>query len=298
MPLVSAKCTDCGANLKVDNTKDAAICEFCGSAFIVEKAINNYNITNNNNINANVVNIYGGNSADFQIRAGVLEKYTGASTVVVIPNSVTIIADEAFAGCRGLKNVTIPNSVTEIGHRAFKGCSSLTSITIPNSVTEIGGCAFEGCSSLTSIAIPNGVTEISMSAFYGCSSLTSITIPNSVTEIGHRAFEGCSSLTSITIPNSVTEISKCAFQGCSNLTSITIPNSVTEIGGSAFKDCEKLYDVKMLGKPEMLFISSYYYPFKNTAYEWKEKGLCQHCGGTFKGVFNKVCSKCGKPKDY
>lgn len=58
MPLVNAKCTNCGANLKVDSNKDAAICEFCGSAFIVEKAINNYNITNNNNIHANVVNIY------------------------------------------------------------------------------------------------------------------------------------------------------------------------------------------------------------------------------------------------
>ena len=55
MPLVNAKCTNCGANLKIDSAKDAAICEFCGSAYIVEKAINNYNITNNNNINEYVV---------------------------------------------------------------------------------------------------------------------------------------------------------------------------------------------------------------------------------------------------
>lgn len=41
MPLVNAKCTHCGANLKVDNTKDAAICEFCGTPYIVEKAISN-----------------------------------------------------------------------------------------------------------------------------------------------------------------------------------------------------------------------------------------------------------------
>lgn len=26
--------------------------------------------------------------------------------------------------------------------------------------------------------------------------------------------------------------------------------------------------------------------------------LCQNCGGKFKGIFNQVCSKCGKPKDY
>lgn len=30
----------------------------------------------------------------------------------------------------------------------------------------------------------------------------------------------------------------------------------------------------------------------------KRKNLCQHCGGEFRGLFTKVCSKCGKPKDY
>lgn len=46
MPFVEAKCTNCGHTLKVDNSKDAAVCEFCGSAFIVEKAINNFNTYN------------------------------------------------------------------------------------------------------------------------------------------------------------------------------------------------------------------------------------------------------------
>ncbi len=44
--LVSAKCTNCGSNIEVDKEKEAGICQHCGSAFIVEKAINNY-ITNN-----------------------------------------------------------------------------------------------------------------------------------------------------------------------------------------------------------------------------------------------------------
>lgn len=30
----------------------------------------------------------------------------------------------------------------------------------------------------------------------------------------------------------------------------------------------------------------------------KERNLCQHCGGNFKGLFSKICSKCGKAKDY
>ena len=53
--MIAAKCTQCGANITVDDTKEAGICEFCGTAFITEKVINNYNITNNFNIdNANI----------------------------------------------------------------------------------------------------------------------------------------------------------------------------------------------------------------------------------------------------
>jgi len=42
MPLVAAKCTQCGANLQIDSTKDAAICPNCNTAFVTEKAIINY----------------------------------------------------------------------------------------------------------------------------------------------------------------------------------------------------------------------------------------------------------------
>ena len=30
----------------------------------------------------------------------------------------------------------------------------------------------------------------------------------------------------------------------------------------------------------------------------RNKGLCQHCGGTFKGIIGRKCSLCGIPKDY
>ena len=60
MPLVPAICTQCGAQIEVDNSYEAGICKHCGTAFITEKAINKYttNITNNNNFagaNINVV---------------------------------------------------------------------------------------------------------------------------------------------------------------------------------------------------------------------------------------------------
>lgn len=65
MGIVAAKCPQCGANIKVDEEKDAGICEYCGTPFITEKAINNYNtyVTNNNvyNFAGATVNLQQGN---------------------------------------------------------------------------------------------------------------------------------------------------------------------------------------------------------------------------------------------
>ena len=37
---------------------------------------------------------------------------------------------------------------------------------------------------------------------------------------------------------------------------------------------------------------------KKKALERRREGICQHCGGEFKGLFTKKCSLCGKSKDY
>ena len=50
MALVSAKCTQCGGNVEVDNIKDTAVCPYCNTKFVIEKAINNYS-TYTTNIN-------------------------------------------------------------------------------------------------------------------------------------------------------------------------------------------------------------------------------------------------------
>ena len=49
MSLIDARCTSCGAALKVDSRKDTGICEYCGSAFIIEKAVTQNNIIVNIN---------------------------------------------------------------------------------------------------------------------------------------------------------------------------------------------------------------------------------------------------------
>ena len=87
----------------------------------------------------------------------------------------------------GCCNTVIPNSVTNIGSNAFAGCTGLTSIIIPESVICIGTNAFSKCSGLATVTIPNSVTSIEGGAFSGCLNLASITIGNSVTSIGERA---------------------------------------------------------------------------------------------------------------
>ncbi len=58
MGLVNGKCPNCGGILQTDPSHDAAVCPYCDTPFIVEKAINEYNIVNHNTIHAQTVNIY------------------------------------------------------------------------------------------------------------------------------------------------------------------------------------------------------------------------------------------------
>ena len=69
MPIVPVKCTERGAALDIDDAKEAAICQYCNMPFVVEKAVNNYTVSNN--ISASVVNVYGdvGND-DIQVAFG------------------------------------------------------------------------------------------------------------------------------------------------------------------------------------------------------------------------------------
>lgn len=74
MGFVAAKCTQCGANIEVDESKDAGICKYCGTAFVTEKAINNYNTYITNNYDGATVNIIGGNVENLLELAEIAER--------------------------------------------------------------------------------------------------------------------------------------------------------------------------------------------------------------------------------
>ena len=70
MPIVQAKCEGCGGILEVDSSLKAAICKYCGSAYVVQDAINNYNsVTNVEYLHANVVNVIDDSSSKARLEA-------------------------------------------------------------------------------------------------------------------------------------------------------------------------------------------------------------------------------------
>ena len=246
----------------------------------------------------------------FDATTGTIKKYNGNDAVMNIPSEingtpVTTIGNAAFRDS-SVTSVTIPDSVTEIGANAFAGCTNLTSVTyggdwsnltiqsgnpavedaakdaaneqlfdfefilnntavvvisykgtaadvtIPSRykgkpVTVIDPVAFYNNSAVTSVTIPDSVTAIPDYAFGYCSQLTNISIPNSVTFIGFSAFNSCTSLKSITLPSSLSTIQSYAFYNCENLKTIRIPVSVTSIGNYAFDVCPSLMTVTYPG---------------------------------------------------
>lgn len=90
-------------------------------------------------------------NSDFDIRDGILYKYTGNEPAVVIPNSVSRIYEKAFRGCSSVVSIEIPNSVTWIDWGAFSFCENLECIKLPSSLEFISVSAIEGSKKLKSI---------------------------------------------------------------------------------------------------------------------------------------------------
>ena len=297
-----------GYYIKIDPGSDA---EESTHNFIIRLDLTNWDWDTETGATFTVTVAAATNTFSFDLTTGTITEYNGTDTVVVIPSkingvTVTTIGTDAFLGLN-ITSVTIPDSVTEIGANAFAGCTNLTSVnyiggdwskltiqsgnpavedaakdaaneqlfdfefilnntavivirykgtaadvTIPSRykgkpVTVIDPVAFYNNSAVTSVTIPDSVTAIPDYAFGFCSQLTNISIPNSVTFIGFSAFNSCTSLKSITLPSSLSTIQSYAFYNCGNLKTIRIPVSVTSIGNYAFDVCPSLMTVTYPG---------------------------------------------------
>ena len=108
-----------------------------------------------------------------------------------MPDSVTSIHDNAFAGCSRLREIWLSENLSSLGERAFFGCSRLTTISLPDAIASIGIFTFSECTDLETVDLPDSLQSIGEQAFFFCTKLSSIAFPDSLTLIGPSAFQGC-----------------------------------------------------------------------------------------------------------
>ena len=200
--------------------------------------------------------------SDLTIKDGVLTKYIGEDTRVVIPQGVTHIGDTAFLWCETLTEIIIPESVISIGDYAFECCRSLTKIVIPDGVVSIGGGAFNWCEALSEIFIPGSVVSIGHDPFIG-TAIKSIEVdPNNpvyktvggdlyakdtdpLTKNGDKliAYAYGKTDAEFVIPNGVGSIASGAFTRNTSLTRIVTPDSLEIIEEKGFFNCDALKTV-------------------------------------------------------
>jgi hypothetical protein len=123
---------------------------------------------------------------DFEIVDGVLVKYNGNASIVVIPDSVLKIRDYCFFKHNEIYTLVIRGSEIEIGVGAFSQCCGLRVVSIPYAKPKIGEGAFAGCVRLplTNISIPNGTAELGVNAYQYCPQLSIDSFSNPVAFVG------------------------------------------------------------------------------------------------------------------
>ena len=138
------------------------------------------------------------------IGSAVLKKHD--ITSAQLPNSLQKIDNEAFYGCRSLKEISLPEGLTDIGDCAFMDCVQIERLVLPEGLKRLGGSAFAYCHALTEVTIPEGVTFMSQTFSY-CTSLRTLNLPNSLTDMSNGVVEGCNSLETLHLPAKLERIS-------------------------------------------------------------------------------------------
>jgi len=106
------------------------------------------------------------------------------STCIWIPNSISSINSNAFAGSDKLTRVHLPQTLTALNGSTFYNCPSLGSIDLPSTLKTLYGTDFNGCKSLKEITIPASVTDLRLSQsgiFNGCENLRNIIVEEPAT---------------------------------------------------------------------------------------------------------------------
>lgn len=155
---------------------------------------------------------------------------------VVLPSTVKVIGNNAFADCTELQSISFGKDLQSIGNRAFYNCKSLKKITINNSLQFLGESAFENCTSLVSVRFPSTIETIETATFRNCSSLKKAVLRTNLVEIKDEAFANCNMLSFVNFPDTIIGIGSRAFSSCSSLKIVYLGENLNRIGSYAFSN--------------------------------------------------------------
>ncbi len=208
----------------------------------------------------------------FYVKDGVLTKYWGQESKVVIPDGVKEIGYEAFQANPYLKEVSIPKSVKKISRYAFMSCYNLTKINWNEGIEEIEFHAFRNCNKLKDIKFPKSIKYIGGRAFEGTAWMNkkkgfvivnniliqyngkkkSITVPDGVKQISGFTFydkftedKSWNGPVKVNLPNTIIELDEDAFNHCTDLREIQFNSEVEEIPDSCFNYCTSLKKINI-----------------------------------------------------
>lgn len=211
--------------------------------------------------------VHGDDLSTMTIPAGSFDGCAMLQGELTIPEGITGIGINAFAGCLNLTSVSLPSSVqtigfgafsncrkavfnngnlklnlSSLGDQAFLNCYKLTSIDLSDSTfTEFIGTSytgtFRGCSELRTVILPSTLNIIGEETFDSCTKLEGVIFPPNLVTVGASAYKDCRALPHFSLPGSLEYVRASAFKGCSGLVAVTIPGTVKEINDEAFSGC-------------------------------------------------------------
>lgn len=210
------------------------------------------------------------------------DNYVSLPASVKIPETVTCdgitftvtkVADQAFANCTSLEEISIPGTVTEIGttctserYLPFYKCTSLIKVKFEDGVQNISLGVFFSTSEpnssycskglfaycpLQEVYIGRNIFYVNYdsyfsfekypeyygySAFYNQPMLAKVTFSSTVTEIPAYLFYKNVAITLTDLPK-VKTIGKSAFEGCSKLTTLNFGQDLMTVDDRAFYNC-------------------------------------------------------------
>ncbi len=148
---------------------------------------------------------------------------------IILPETVTNIADSAFLNNKSLKYFECYGPVEYLGIRAFEECDNLEEVIFHNGLLNMGVYCFNLCDSLKNVELGEFINLIPEGAFIGCN-FNEFVID--VGEVGNLAFQNCNNLEKVYITNKVKKIGDASFNGASALKEVYFEATDPSIIGS------------------------------------------------------------------